>query len=184
MRFFCHNLSDVQSKNIGDDTKVWQFSVVLADAVIGRNCNINANVFVENDVVIGDNVTIKSGVQVWDGVRIENNVFVGPNVTFTNDVVPRSKIYPASFQQTLIKQGASIGANATILSGNEIGKYAMIGAGSLLTKSVGDYELWYGSPAEHKGYITPEGEILDLNLVSKQTGEQYKLLNNSLTKDD
>ena len=111
---FIHELADVQSKNIGDDTKIWQFSVILKDAVIGKNCNICAQVFIENDVKIGDNVTVKCGVQLWDGITLEDNVFIGPNVTFANDKHPRSKIYPDSFWRTTVKKGASIGANATL----------------------------------------------------------------------
>ncbi|MDT3693730.1 MAG: acyltransferase [Mucispirillum sp.] len=133
---FIHNLADVQSKNIGQDTKIWQFCVVLEKAVIGKNCNICAHVLIENDVIIGDNVTVKSGVQLWDGIRIEDNVFIGPNVTFTNDLYPRSKKYPAKFLQTVVKKGASIGANATILPGIIIGENAMIAAGSIVTKDV------------------------------------------------
>ena len=133
---FIHPLSDVQSKNIGQDTKIWQFCVVLEKAVIGKNCNICAHVLIENDVIIGDNVTIKSGVQLWDGIRIEDNVFIGPNVTFTNDLYPRSKKYPEKFLQTIVKKGASIGANATIIPGITIGENAMIAAGSIVTKDV------------------------------------------------
>ncbi len=133
---FIHPLSDVQSKNIGQDTKIWQFCVVLEKAVIGKNCNICAHVLIENDVIIGDNVTVKSGVQLWDGIRIEDNVFIGPNVTFTNDLYPRSKQYPEKFLQTIVKKGASIGANATIIPGITIGENAMIAAGSIVTKDV------------------------------------------------
>lgn len=133
---FIHPLSDVQSKNIGQDTKIWQFCVVLEKAVIGKNCNICAHVLIENDVIIGDNVTIKSGVQLWDGIRIEDNVFIGPNVTFTNDLYPRSKKYPEKFLQTIVKKEASIGANATIIPGITIGENAMIAAGSIVTKDV------------------------------------------------
>lgn len=104
-----HPLSDVQSKNIGSDTRIWQFCVVFAKAEIGANCNICAQVLIENDVVIGDNVTVKSGVQLWDGVRIEDNAFIGPNVTFTNDLFPRSKVHPEQFFQTFVKSGTSIG---------------------------------------------------------------------------
>ncbi len=143
-----HPLADVQSKQIGNQTQIWQFCVVLKEAVIGSNCNINCQVFIENDVIIGDNVTIKPGVQVWDGLRIENNVFIGPNVTFTNDRYPRSKQYPEAFQQTVIKKGVSIGANATILGGVTIGENAMIGAGSVVTKDVPAGELWIGNPAK------------------------------------
>ena len=143
-----HPLADVQSTQIGEGTIIWQFAVVLKGAIIGTNCNINCHTFIENDVVVGDNVTIKSGVYLWDGLRIANNVFVGPNVSFTNDRYPRSKQYPESFQQTCIEEGASIGANATILGGITIGKKSMIGAGSVVTKNVPANELWVGNPAK------------------------------------
>lgn len=142
-----HKLSDVQSKNIGKNTNIWQFCVILPDAKIGENCNVCANVFIENDVKIGSNVTIKCGVQLWDGISVEDNVFIGPNVTFTNDLYPRSKHYPENFSKTIIKQGASIGANATILCGITIGENAMIGAGSVVTKDVPANEIWLGNPA-------------------------------------
>jgi acetyltransferase-like isoleucine patch superfamily enzyme len=142
-----HPLADVKSLNIGRETRIWQFVVVLPQAVIGENCNICAHSFIENDVIIGDNVTIKNGVYLWDGIHIEDNVFIGPNVTFTNDKYPRSKSYPAEFQSIRIKIGASIGAGSTILGGVEIGKNAMVGAGSLVTQSIPPDELWYGSPA-------------------------------------
>lgn len=174
MSVFIHNLAEVQTKKIGDGSKIWQFVVILANAVIGKNCNINGHVFIENDVVIGDNVTVKSGVQIWDGMIIEDNVFIGPNVTFTNDLIPRSKQYPKHFLKTRIKKGASIGANATIIAGNVVGAHSLIGAGSVLTKSVGKNELWMGNPAKHVGYITDEGEVLDMNLKSKNSGEVYK----------
>ncbi len=143
-----HPLSDVQTSKIGDNTFVWQFTVILKEAVIGDNCNINCQVFIENNVIIGNNVTVKPGVQIWDGLRIEDNVFIGPNVTFTNDRYPRSKQYPEEFQQTIIKKGASIGANATILGGLIIGENALIGAGSVVTKNVPPGELWVGNPAK------------------------------------
>ena len=143
-----HKLSDVQSKNIGENTNVWQFSVVLPNAKIGNNCNVCANCFIENDVIIGNNVTIKCGVQIWDGIIIEDNVFIGPNVTFTNDLYPRSKKYPEHFYKTIVKKGASIGANSTILCGITIGENSMIGAGSVVTKNVNDNELWVGNPAK------------------------------------
>jgi acetyltransferase-like isoleucine patch superfamily enzyme len=148
-----HELADVHTKEIGRDTNIWQFCVVLQDAKIGNNCNINAQCLIENDVIIGDDVTIKSGVQIWDGITIEDNVFIGPNVTFTNDFMPRSKQYPEVFLKTLIKKGASIGANSTIIGGVTIGEYAMIGAGSVVTKDIQNNELWYGNPAEFKGYV-------------------------------
>jgi UDP-2-acetamido-3-amino-2,3-dideoxy-glucuronate N-acetyltransferase len=148
-----HKLSDVQSENIGENTYIWQFCVVLKNANIGSNCNINCNVFIENDVIIGNNVTIKPGVQIWDGIVIEDNVFIGPNVTFTNDKFPKSKIYPEVFLKTIIKKGASIGANSTILPGVTIGENAMIGAGSVVTKNVPDNSIYYGNPAVLKGFL-------------------------------
>lgn len=143
-----HKLADVQSKHIGKDTNIWQFCVVLPEARIGDNCNICANVFIENDVFIGNNVTVKCGVQLWNGVAVEDDVFIGPNVSFTNDLFPRSKQYPQKFEKTIIKKGASIGANSTILAGITIGENAMIGAGSVVTKDVPANTLWYGNPAE------------------------------------
>lgn len=143
-----HPLSDVQSKEIGEGTAVWQFCVILKGAKIGNNCNINCQVFIENDVVIGNNVTIKPGVQIWDGITIEDNVFIGPNATFTNDLKPRSKQYPDKFLRTVVKAGASIGANATILPGITIGENAMIGAGSVVLSDVPANTLWVGNPAK------------------------------------
>lgn len=159
-----HPLSDVQSNNIDENTHIWQYCVVLKNAIIGKNCNICAHVFIENDVKIGDNVTIKSGVQLWDGVVVENNVFIGPNVTFTNDLFPRSKVCPEKFERTSLRKGASIGANATILAGIEIGENALIGAGSVVTKNIPANTVWYGNPAELKGYITKEGIIKKYNI--------------------
>lgn len=155
-----HQMADVQSTNIGDNTSIWQFCVVLSGAVIGNNCNINCNVFIENDVVIGNNVTIKPGVQIWDGVSLEDDVFVGPNVTFTNDLKPRSKQYPEKFEKTIIKKGASIGANSTILAGNVIGENALVGAGSVITKSVPANTIWFGNPATQRGIIDNQGNIV------------------------
>ena len=170
-----HRLSDVQSETIGHNTFVWQFTVILKGALIGENCNVNCNCFIENDVIIGNNVTIKSGVQIWDGVRIEDNVFIGPNVTFTNDLIPRSKIYAKKLEKTILRKGCSIGANSTIVAGIEIGESALIGAGSVVTKKVSPYTVWYGNPALHKGFITDDFCLLDLNLRDKKTGKQYFL---------
>ncbi len=168
-----HPRADVQTSKIGENTDVWQFCVVLPDAVLGKNCNINCNVFIENDVVIGDNVTVKSGVQVWDGITLEDEVFVGPNVTFTNDLYPRSKRNKLPLIRTTIKKGASIGGNSTILAGKTIGMYAMVGAGAVVTKNIPDFELWIGNPARHFGYVTKLGEVLDLDFVSKTSGKKF-----------
>ncbi|TCM64365.1 acetyltransferase-like isoleucine patch superfamily enzyme [Acinetobacter calcoaceticus] len=150
---FIHPLSDVSSKNIGLNTRIWQYSVILADAVIGEGCNICAHTLVESDVVIGNNVTVKSGVYLWDGLRIGDEVFIGPSVTFTNDKKPRSKQYPEEFLQTVVERGASIGANATILPGIRIGKNALIGAGAVITKDVPANAIMVGNPAYIKGYV-------------------------------
>jgi UDP-2-acetamido-3-amino-2,3-dideoxy-glucuronate N-acetyltransferase len=155
-----HKLSDVQTLNIGEETNIWQFCVILKDAVIGSNCNINCNVFIENDVIIGNNVTIKSGVQIWDGIVIEDNVMIGPNVTFTNDLYPKSKNRNFKLERTLIKRGASIGANSTLLPKIVIGENALIGAGSVVTKNVPANTLWFGNPATQKGIILENGNII------------------------
>lgn len=158
-----HALSNVLSKKIGPNTEIWQFCVILPEAVIGDNCNICSHVFIENKVVIGNNVTIKNGVQIWDGITIEDNVFIGPNATFTNELIPRSKVHNSeNLKCALIKKGATIGANATILPGITIGEYAFIGAGSVVTKDVNSNEILYGNPATKKGYITADGIILDM----------------------
>ena len=143
-----HPLSDVQTKNIGKNSNIWQFCVVFPHAKIGSSCNISAHVLIENDVVVGNNVTVKSGVQLWDGVTLEDNVFIGPNVTFTNDLFPRSKNSDWKLNKTLVKKDASIGANATILCGVTIGEASMVGAGSVVTKDVPPGEVWVGNPAK------------------------------------
>lgn len=147
-----HKLADVQTANIPDNTRVWQFVVILAGAEIGENCNICSQCFIENKVKIGNNVTIKNGVYLWDGITIEDNVQIGPNVTFTNDKYPRAK-QDFELQHTLIKKGASVGAGSVILGGVTIGENAMIGAGSVVTKDIPSNELWYGNPAVFKRKI-------------------------------
>jgi acetyltransferase-like isoleucine patch superfamily enzyme len=146
-----HPLADVQASAVGEGTRIWQFCVVLAGARIGRDCNVNAQCLIENDVVVGDRVTVKPGVQLWDGLRVEDDVFIGPNATFANDKYPRSRRPPPEFARTTLRQGASIGANATVLCGVEIGAGAMIGAGSVVTRDVPPGELWVGNPARCRG---------------------------------
>lgn len=152
-----HPSADVQTIAIGEGTTIWQFSIVLKGAQIGCNCNINCHTFIENDVVLGNNITVKSGVYLWDGIIAEDNVFIGPNVTFTNVKYPRSKKYPESFQKTLLKKSCSIGANSTILGGIVIGQYAIVGAGSVVTKDIPDFALVVGNPARVVGWVDENG---------------------------
>ena len=147
MPSFIHPLSDVQSSQIGENTRIWQFCVVLPEAQIGSDCNICSNVFIENDVIIADRVTVKCGVQIWDGIRIADEVFIGPNVTFTNDAFPPSQKPFVKYPITTIHRGASVGANATILPGVSIGSGAIVGAGAVVTKDIPAGELWLGNPA-------------------------------------
>jgi UDP-2-acetamido-3-amino-2,3-dideoxy-glucuronate N-acetyltransferase len=172
-KYFKHDLAVVETPHVGERTRIWAFAHILPGARIGADCNICDHTFIENDVTIGDRVTIKCGVQVWDGITLENDVFVGPNATFTNDPVPRSRHYIAREHrpQTLVKQGASIGANATILPGLTIGRQALVGAGAVVTHNVPDGAIVVGNPASIKGYIdtpvqkaapalAPESEVL------------------------
>ena len=145
---FIHPNSDVQSKQIGEGTRVWQYVVVLPGAVIGRGCNICSHCFIENKVIVGDRVTVKCGVQLWDGITLEDDVIVGPNATFTNDLYPRSGNRNYVMVQTVVRKGASIGANATILPGVTIGPGAMVGAGSVVTKDVPAGVTVTGNPAK------------------------------------
>jgi acetyltransferase-like isoleucine patch superfamily enzyme len=151
--FFEHANALVESEHIGAGTRIWAFAHVLPGAVVGKDCNICDHVFIENDVIVGDRVTIKCGVQLWDGVRLEDDVFVGPNVTFTNDSFPRSKQYPTEFKRTVVRRGASIGANATLLPGVVVGEHAMVGAGAVVTTSVPAHAIVVGNPARVSGFV-------------------------------
>lgn len=142
-----HKLADVQTAEIGQGSRIWQFAVVLNGARIGKDCNICAHTFIEGGVTVGDNVTVKCGVYLWEGITVEDNVFIGPNATFTNDRQPRSKQYPDSFEKTVLKRGCSIGANATLLPGITVGESAMVGAGAVVTKDVPAYSVVAGNPA-------------------------------------
>lgn len=154
-KYFKHSHSIVETEDIGEGTRIWAFSHILEGARIGKNANICDHVFIENNVTIGDNVTIKSGVYLWDGVSLEDNVFVGPNATFTNDGFPRSKIYPEKFVETRVHEGASIGANATILCGVTIGANAMVGAGAVVTRDVPAHAVVVGNPARVLRMLDP-----------------------------
>ena len=171
-----HSTADVQTDKIGEGTSVWQFAVILKGAAIGRNCNINCHTFIENDVIIGDNVTVKSGTYIWDCIRIEDDVFLGPNVVFTNDLRPRSK-QAVTYPLTNVKKGASIGANSTILAGVTVGRYAMTGIGSVVTRNVPDHALVFGNPAKIKGWVDEAGTKLsevEAGIWQSPAGTKFK----------
>lgn len=141
--------SDVRSKSIGANCHIWQYVIILENAVIGADVNICSHCFIENDVVVGNRVTIKNGNQLWDGITIEDDVFIGPNVTFTNDKYPRSKNDKYELSKTIVKKGASIGGGSVILPGLVIGENALIGAGSVVTSNVKANSLVFGNPARY-----------------------------------
>jgi len=155
-----HPTALVASKQIGEGTRIWAFVNILAGARIGRDCNICDRCFIENDVSLGDRVTIKCGVSLYDGLVLEDGVFVGPDVTFSNDPRPRSGRHPASYPRTLAREGSSLGAGAIVLPGITIGRFAMVGAGALVTRDVPDFALAYGSPARVHGHVCRCGQTL------------------------
>jgi UDP-2-acetamido-3-amino-2,3-dideoxy-glucuronate N-acetyltransferase len=174
---FIHRFSDVQSLSIGEGTRIWQFSIVLAKARIGSQCNVCSHVFIENDVTIGDRVTVKGGVQLWDGITLEDDVFIGPNATFVNDLNPRSRPATWKLSRTTLRHGASIGANATVLPVT-IGCWAIVAAGSIVTRDVPNYALIVGNPGRQVGWVCQCGQ--KLNFLPDHTsicscGKSYKL---------
>jgi len=159
---------DGDDVSIGKGTEVWHFSHIMSKAKIGSNCKIGQNVFIGNNVIIGDNVKIQNNVSIYDGIIIEDDVFIGPSVVFTNVINPRSFIERKNeFKKTIIKKGASIGANSTIVCGNVIGEYSFIGAGSVVTKDILDYALYYGNPSKRKGWVCECGNKLSRMIKRK-----------------
>lgn len=156
---FVHERGLCESENVGAGTRIWAFAHVLPGATLGADCNVCDGVFVEDGVTVGDRVTIKSGVQLWEGVELEDDVFVGPNATFTNDPFPRSRQYLEEYARTVVRAGASIGANATILPGLEIGQGAMVAAGAVVTRPVPPHAIVKGNPARISGYVETQGSV-------------------------
>lgn len=176
---YIHPSSFVATKKIGINTRIWAFVNILEGAQIGENCNICDHCFIENDVIIGNDVTIKCGVYLWDLARIGNKVMIGPNVVFTNDLRHRSKLFDKEFYPVIVEEGASLGANSTILAGVKIGKYAMTGIGSVITKDVKNHALVYGNPAKQHGWVDFEG-----NKLSKMDKSSWKSITGTVFVED
>jgi len=184
---FIHESAIVENPDaIGNGTKIWHWVHVMPEAVIGQSCVLGQNVFVGNDVVLGDNVRVQNNVSIYDAVVLEDDVFCGPSMVFTNVINPRSAIErKQEYLKTTVRKGASIGANATIICGNEIGQYAFVGAGAVVTKSVKDFALVVGNPARQIGWVSKAGHRLDFDktdkAICKETGEVYRLVGDKVS---
>jgi len=186
--YFAHETAVIDDGcTIGKDSKIWHFSHIMSDCILGEKCNIGQNVVVSPKVVLGNNVKVQNNVSIYTGVICEDDVFLGPSMVFTNIVNPRSAIVRRdSYVETLVERGASIGANATIICGNKIGKYALIGAGAVITKQVKPYALLVGNPAEQIGWVSEYGHRLEFNengiAVCKESKQEYQLSNDSVER--
>lgn len=186
--YFCHETAVIDLPcQIGNGVKIWHFSHIMVDSVIGENCNIGQNVVVSPQVVLGKNVKVQNNVSIYTGVICEDDVFLGPSMVFTNVINPRSFINRKNeFKRTLVRKGASIGANATIICGITIGEFAMIGAGAVVTKDVKPYALVVGNPAKQIGWVSEYGHKLEFEAseiaTCKETNQAYKLENNNVVK--
>ena len=174
---------------IGEGTKIWHFSHIMSGCTIGLHCNIGQNVVVSPQVILGNNVKVQNNVSIYTGVICEDDVFLGPSMVFTNVINPRSAIIRKDeYRKTIVRKGASIGANATIVCGNEIGKYAMIGAGAVITKEVPAYALVYGNPARQNGWVSEYGHKLVFDheniAVCPESGMKYQLADNKVFRVD
>ena len=188
MNFFSHPTAVIdEGCSIGDGTKIWHFSHIMKDCSIGNNCTIGQNVMIASNVVLGNNVKVQNNVSVYGGVHCEDDVFLGPSMVFTNVINPRSAVSrKEKFLQTIVRKGATIGANATIICGNEIGKYAFIGAGAVVLKPVPAYALIIGNPGKQKGWMSEYGHKLNFDLNGKaicfESGEHYQLRDDKVEK--
>lgn len=186
--FFAHKTAVIDDGcQIGKNTKIWHFSHIMPNCIIGKNCNIGQNVVVSPEVVLGNNVKVQNNVSIYTGVICQDDVFLGPSMVFTNVINPRSAINRKNeFMKTIVKKGASIGANATIICGNNIGEYAFVGAGSVVTKEVLPYALVVGNPSKQIGWISRYGHRLNFNsnntAYCPESEEKYKLKNNRVIK--
>ena len=187
MSFFAYNSAVIdEGCQIGDGTKIWHFSHLMSGCIIGNNCNIGQNVFIASGVILGNNVKVQNNVSVYKGVACEDDVFLGPSMVFTNVINPRSAVIRKNeFQKTLVKKGATIGANATIVCGITLGSYCFIGAGAVVNKDVPDYGLIVGNPARQIGWMSENGQRLHFDekgvAECSETGKKYKLENKVVT---
>lgn len=187
-QYFAHPSAIIDENcEIGEGTKIWHFSHIMPECKIGKRCNIGQNVVISSQVILGDNVKVQNNVSVYTGVICEDDVFLGPSMVFTNVINPRSAIARKDeYRKTIVRKGASIGANATIVCGNEIGEFAMIGAGAVITKAVAAYALVYGNPARQKGWVSEYGHKLIFDseglAICPESGVKYALLNNKVSK--
>lgn len=188
MNYFAHETAVIDlGCTIGEGTKIWHFSHIMKDCILGKNCNIGQNVVVSPEVVLGNNVKVQNNVSIYTGVICHDDVFLGPSMVFTNVLNPRSAINRKNeYSKTIVKKGATIGANATIVCGHDIGEYAFIGAGAVVTKTVLPYALVVGNPSRQIGWISEYGHRLIFNVngiaICVESGERYKMENNSVTK--
>ncbi len=186
-KYFSHETAVIDKGcQIGEGTKIWHFTHVMPNCIIGESCNIGQNVVVSPDVVLGNNVKVQNNVSIYTGVTCEDDVFLGPSMVFTNIINPRSAIVrKEEYMQTTVKKGASIGANATIVCGNDIGEYAFIGAGAVVTKEIPAYSLWVGNPAKQIGWVSEYGHKLNFDSTNKavcpESKQEYKLENNAVS---
>jgi UDP-2-acetamido-3-amino-2,3-dideoxy-glucuronate N-acetyltransferase len=187
-KYYSHESSVIDlGCEIGEGSKIWHFSHIMSNSVLGENCNIGQNVVISPDVILGNNVKVQNNVSIYTGVICEDDVFLGPSMVFTNITNPRSAVVRKDqYQKTLVKKGASIGANATVICGNEIGEYALVGAGSVVTKPVLPYALVVGNPSKQIGWVSEYGHRLRFNdeniALCPETNQEYKLSNNLITK--